>query len=847
MATSKTKRLATLGLATLLVASNCLFGFPIDQMIDAWNDSKIVDNLYHSQSNRPTAQKFVGRAKAANFSMQTGYYVGNGSSQAISGLGFQPQFVIIKSDTAAGSAVFKTSAMPAANIGFFSGTADLTSTLIALNSDGFTVGNNANVNSANVRYVWTAFTGSDCTSTGTICIGSYTGDGTNPRKITTGFQPSLALVKRSNTTAANFRTASMPTNTGDYFTTTAENTTGGMFTSFATDGFNVGSAVNNVSAGVYYYIAFKAVSGVMAEGTYSGNATDNRSITGFGAGYTPNLVFVKNANNATASNRTTFMLNTAGYGDSSSRIDGAAANSVNIIQKLQSDGFQVGTGAQSNASGSTIYWAAFGGAAAPPAGTGTFDMAVGTYTGTGSSLNITGLSFKPDLVIIKDTGTNYSVFRTSLMAADNTAYLANAAANFTGGVTSLNNDGFTVGTSTATNTTSNTYHWQAFGNAYNPITMTGASDFAVGAYTGNGIDSRDVNGLPFQPDFVAAKRNSTTAGVWRSSALSGDLSSFFTATAEGANRIQALNSDGFQLGTNTSVNASGTLHHWFGFKSGSNFVTGSYTGNGTGQTINIGFRPDLVWTKRSTAVNGVYRASSQSGDSSQYFMNLANVTGRITDFVSNGFTLGTQTEANTSAGVYRYAAWRAPSTGSLTADIVDGSGASVASPSVDFASINTSLACQANSGTFGTASQKLRVNNSTTNGYWTLAIAATGGSTASWSNGTNSYDFNDSNGAPAGCSDGGDTDSLAGQLSIDPSAGTLTPQASCSSSGITKGSASAFNQGIVDSITLLSAAGSQTNCYYDLTGVSLSQQLPAETPANAAPYTINLTITVTAS
>lgn len=841
--------------ALVLVGSNTLFGMPLDPLIEAWNNSKIVDQLYLSSRDARTVDPlvrklptFVGRAKAANFSMQTGYYVGNGGTNAVSGLGFQPQVVIIKSDTSAGQAIWKSSAMPANTTAFFAGTAVNTASLITFTANGFTVANNATTNTANVRYNWVAFAGSDCTAAGTLCAGSYSGNGTSPRKITTGFGPALVMVKHSSTTAATFRTSSMAANMGQYFTTTAQVTTGGLFTTLDADGFNVGATINTAS-NTYYYLAFKAVSGIMAVGSYAGDGLDNKNITGYGVGAVPDFALVKNATSATTANRNPVMNCTHSYGDYSSFISAATANAVNHIQKLQDNGLQVGSSVQVNESAQTIYWAAFGGAPAPAAGADSFDMETGSYTGNGTALNVTGLDSTPDLVIIKDNAANYAVFRTSLMAGNTTAYLANAVANFTTGITSINADGFSIGASTVVNTSGNTYHWQAFGNAYDPITRSGAADFMIGAYMGNGVDNRNVTELPFQPNFVATKRNSTSAGAWRTSAQAGDVSAFFGATAEAANVMQSLQSDSFQVGTNAVANGSGSLYHWFSFKNGDNFTVGSYTGNGTSQTVNVGFQPDLVWVKRTTTASGaLHRSSSLVGDATQYFLNTANITSGITGFAATGFTVtGTTAGSNASGGTYRYAAWRKQATGTLTADIVDGSGNSVASPSAQFGNVSAQFSCQSNTGTLGVASQKIRIDNGTANGNWTLTIAATGGSTATWSNGVRTYDYNDTNGTPNGCSDGVDTDSVPGRLTVDASSSTITPGGSCTANGITKGASSGFTEGSVTDVTLLSASGSQTGCVFDLTGVNLSQQIPGETPAHATPYTLNMTITVTAS
>ncbi len=184
--------------------------------------------------------------------------------------------------------------------------------------------------------------------------------------------------------------------------------------------------------------------------------------------------------------------------------------------------------------------------------------------------------------------------------------------------------------------------------------------------------------------------------------------------------------------------------------------------------------------------------------------------------------------------------------GELTVDIVDSGGSSVSSPSVAMSSIQASHACQSATGTFGTSSERIRVTNTTGTANWTLTIAASDGDTATWSSGTYNFDYNDGAGATAGCSDGGDTDSYAGQLTLDPSVATITPESGCSTTGLSLGDSSSFEEGTTNSITLLSADGSaDTGCYWDLTGVSISQQVPGEQPADN--YSIDMTLTVASS
>ncbi|MDQ3123940.1 MAG: hypothetical protein M3Q14_04645 [bacterium] len=189
--------------------------------------------------------------------------------------------------------------------------------------------------------------------------------------------------------------------------------------------------------------------------------------------------------------------------------------------------------------------------------------------------------------------------------------------------------------------------------------------------------------------------------------------------------------------------------------------------------------------------------------------------------------------------------------GTLATDIRDNNRVAVANPSVGMSTISYPFACLTGgsrpSGTFGTNTERIYVDNpGNANNGWTLALAATGGATSLWQNGgsTQNYDFNDPGGS--GCTDGVDADTRAGQMTVDPSVGTITADcASCVTTNITRGASTAYNQGTVDSITLLNAAAASDDFgRWYLTGADVDQTIPAEQAADS--YTINLTLTVTA-
>lgn len=175
--------------------------------------------------------------------------------------------------------------------------------------------------------------------------------------------------------------------------------------------------------------------------------------------------------------------------------------------------------------------------------------------------------------------------------------------------------------------------------------------------------------------------------------------------------------------------------------------------------------------------------------------------------------------------------------GTITTDIVDEAGAPVVGASFSMAPTSISTMCQTSTGVYGSNTQRVAVDNpGGANGGWTLAIALTDGPGTDWVSGTDTYKADDP--AGSGCTNG--------QLTLDPSAATLGLIGASTSTGITQGSATAFSNGSVDSITLINAAGTSDDIWSGyLTDIGISQTIPPQTAAGS--YSIDLTQTVTAS
>lgn len=275
----------------------------------------------------------------------------------------------------------------------------------------------------------------------------------------------------------------------------------------------------------------------LATGSYTGNAVDNRAIAD--AGFAPDVVIVKGNNGQAAVIRTSTMA-----GDATKPLAGATALTANLIQSLSGSGFTIGTDSRVNQSNITYQWIALKASSA--------GLQLGSYTGNGGSRAVGGLPFSPEYVAVLGATARTAVQRYSGMAR---SFRFDADAGTTTRVTSLDSAGFTVGADNTVNSSGVTYHYLALSN--NPSNVT------VGGYTGTGADNRAITGAGLQPGYLMVKANDTVTsrrGVHRPASLAGDAALNFSASANAANLLQALQPDGFQLGSDGLVNANGIAY-----------------------------------------------------------------------------------------------------------------------------------------------------------------------------------------------------------------------------------------------------------------------------------------------
>jgi hypothetical protein len=305
-------------------------------------------------------------------------------------------------------------------------------------------------------------------------------------------------------------------------------------------------------------ISVNTGSDFFATGSYTGNAADNRAITGLG--FNPQVVIVKGTNNQIGVIRTDTM-----SGDMSKPMTGSTALSADRVQSLDADGFTLGANAQVNANGTSYRWMAF------RALDGV--LRTGTYTGNGTGQSLSGLGFSPEQLGVFSAAGQSPYQRYVGMTR---SFTYGSDTGITTGITSLDGNGFSLGNSTQVNNGGTEYHYVAFNDTPGAV--------EIDSYTGNGSDGRDLTGVGINPAYVQVRANNTATArtaVHRPSSLSGDATMFFTNTANATNHIQQLLVDGFQLGTNAAVNANGNTYHYMAVKNASPSPSCSSPGSST--------------------------------------------------------------------------------------------------------------------------------------------------------------------------------------------------------------------------------------------------------------------------
>jgi SPRY domain len=254
--------------------------------------------------------------------MDVKLYTGNGSTQSITGLGFNPDLVWTKTRSQANNNFLFDSVRGVGNWLI----SDLTNaetysanTLTSFNSDGFTTGSNNDTNASGrtfVAWCWDAGTSTVTNTQGSITssvranatagfsIVTYTGNGTNNVTVGHGLGVAPRFLIGMDRTGGNWQVWGANMNNGSFDCIMNLNTTDALATGITTrfraassTTFTIGTDGDiNANGNTYVTYCFAPVSGYSSFGSYTGNgSTDGPFVF---CGFRPRWLVIKCSNAA---------------------------------------------------------------------------------------------------------------------------------------------------------------------------------------------------------------------------------------------------------------------------------------------------------------------------------------------------------------------------------------------------------------------------------------------------------------------------------------------------------------------------------------------------------------------
>ena len=236
--------------------------------------------------------------------------------------------------------------------------------ITSLDADGFTVGDQVRVNGNSICgagsdpcvYYWTAFNADS-----NIAVGSYTGNGAATQAITgVGFAPDYVMIYGDDNNWARNRTrfTSGVLGAGANFRIRNSGQNATSIPSLDADGFTVGDGSagqedSNENTTIYHYVAIRNQPGAIRVGSYAGDGTSPRDVTG--VGFQPVYVLVQSLDDGDQAFQKSDQMPAA---DSSDFLNGLlGARIVGLI----ADGFQVSGDSRVNSGGEDYTYVAFSG------------------------------------------------------------------------------------------------------------------------------------------------------------------------------------------------------------------------------------------------------------------------------------------------------------------------------------------------------------------------------------------------------------------------------------------------------------------------------------------------------
>ena len=474
------------------------------------------------------------------------------------------------------------------------------SDISSFNNDGYSLGyvTSTNNNSGNSYASWTFRRAPKF-----FDVVTYTGNGVAGREIPheLGIAPGMVIVKQTNA-ASNWivyhRMLNSGTNPESKYlvlnSTNAEATTGNTFvTAVSTATFTINGAgagdlnINGATYVAYLFAHDDSADGIIQCGSFTTDGSGNATVN---LGWEPQYLKLKNVSSTENWLMADVMRGMPVMGASTyvlhPNTSGSETNYGNIYPTQT--GFSTVGALQ--ASRTYIYLAIRRPNKPPTTGTEVYNAIA--RTGTGAATTVTGVGFDWDTMLSTvRTGTTYGPYWFDKLrgAIGNVMTSTNTAAEtYAASITSYDSSSLLLGAGVSVNGGSRTYINHFFKRA--------PGFFDVVCYTGTGVARTVPHSLGVAPELIIVKTRSITSnwlvysatigptqGLLLNSANSLSGAASWNNTSPSATTF-SLSSDGY------GSNDTGVTYvaYLFATKAGISKV-GSYTGNGTSQTIDAGF------------------------------------------------------------------------------------------------------------------------------------------------------------------------------------------------------------------------------------------------------------------
>lgn len=485
-------------------------------------------------------------------------------------------------------------------------------------------------------------------------------DGTSATQSITGvgFQPDFVWIKRRDGTENHYWQDSSRGSTQQIYSnlTNAQFNETTAVTSFDSDGFTMGSynGINN-SGESYVAWCWKANGGITSsntEGTITSTVQANtkakfsivkfvgtgaNATVGHGLGAAPEIIIFKSSTSVSG-----WKMFTNQTSDPANQVmelsdpNGVAARADAFNATLPTSTlFSLGTYSDVNNNGNDMIAYCFASVAAY--------SSIGSYTGNGSTDGpIVNTGFEPAFLIVKrtDSSANWRLVdnkRSPSNPRQKALFpnLNNAESDVSDDAVDFLTNGFQIKNSDSSwNNNGGTYLYIAFASDASSAPVL-TDSFANKLYTGTG-STQSITGLGFSPNYVWMKQTTFVDNHYNMDSVRGAafrIHSNLTAAQGGpdTNRFTSFDTDGFTIGSDPSVNQSGSGFVTWNWKANpvptintdggiqsivsanqaSGFSIVKWDGTGSASTVGHGLSaaPEIILTKRLNGVGDWYSFS----------------------------------------------------------------------------------------------------------------------------------------------------------------------------------------------------------------------------------------------